>query len=159
MVLLSFVGAPSYTGGTTGYLDQTNCPSSIDFENDPILSWPIKGNKLITQRFHRYYHPALDLRTGYDMPIYSSGYGFVETTGYDEYGYGYYAIVDHKKGFKTLYAHMGYDPEVEVDEFVYPGKLLGYSGNTGHSSGAHLHFEVIYLGCYVDPLDVLSVGG
>ena len=68
--------------------------------------------------------------------------------------YGYYVIVDHGNGLKTLYAHLR-SISVSVGQQVSQGQTLGPSGTTGYSTGVHLHFEVHKNGTRVDPIPYL----
>jgi murein DD-endopeptidase MepM/ murein hydrolase activator NlpD len=64
---------------------------------------------------------------------------------YNSSGYGYYVLVRHYNGFETLYAHLSRQ-DVKVGQTVKAGEVIGLGGNTGRSSGPHLHFEVRYAG-------------
>ncbi len=69
-------------------------------------------------------------------------------------GYGNCVIIDHGGGFSTLYAHMS-SIEVSDGQSVDQGDLLGEVGSTGHSTGAHLHFETRIRGAAQNPLEYL----
>jgi hypothetical protein len=69
-------------------------------------------------------------------------------------GYGNVVMIDHNNGFKTLYGHLS-QVNVVMCENVYAGELIGLSGNTGNSFGAHLHFEVRLGGGFMNPWDYL----
>ncbi|PIU20111.1 MAG: hypothetical protein COT18_03950 [Elusimicrobia bacterium CG08_land_8_20_14_0_20_59_10] len=73
--------------------------------------------------------------------------------GYN-YGYGNVIMIDHGNGYVTLYAHLS-QINVAPCQGVYVGNLIGLSGNTGNSFGAHLHFEVRLNGGFVNPWYVL----
>ena len=105
-------------------------------------------------------HPILKIRkmhTGMDFTaptgtdIYSTGDGVVEKVSNNRGGYGKHVIVRHGYGYKTLYAHMT-KYNVRVGQKVKRGDVLGYVGNTGRSSGPHLHYEVIYNGKKINPV-------
>lgn len=68
--------------------------------------------------------------------------------------YGKTVCVDHGNGYATLYAHCD-DLHVRPGQFVRKGQVIALSGNTGHSTGPHLHFEIHKDGRTVDPLDLL----
>ncbi len=74
-----------------------------------------------------------------------------------EFGYGNFVRVDHGNGFTAVYAHLRY-PSVSVDpgDKVRQGQVLGFMGNTGHSTGIHLHFEIRYLNEGIKQADVLN---
>ena len=77
--------------------------------------------------------------------------GTVVRAEWSTYGYGYHVIIDHGLGVTSLYAHMS-DIWVTPGQQVSQGQALGLSGNTGYSTGEHLHFEVMVNGGVVDPL-------
>ena len=105
-------------------------------------------------------HPILKIRkmhTGMDFTaptgtdIYSTGDGVVEKVANNRGGYGKHVIVRHGYGYKTLYGHMS-KYNVRVGQKVKRGDILGYVGNTGRSTGPHLHYEVIYNGKKINPV-------
>ncbi len=109
-------------------------------------------------------HPILKIRmkhTGMDFTapsgtdIYSTGDGMVEKVEYSRNGYGKHIIVSHGYGYKTLYAHMS-DFSVKRGQRVKRGDILGKVGNTGRSSGPHLHYEVIKDGRKINPVHFYS---
>jgi hypothetical protein len=77
--------------------------------------------------------------------------GVVRISKYDGSGYGNYLLVRHYNGLETLYGHLS-RPLVTSGTFVKAGQLIGYGGNTGRSSGSHLHFEVRYEGNPINPM-------
>jgi murein DD-endopeptidase MepM/ murein hydrolase activator NlpD len=99
---------------------------------------------------HLQYHPALDFDADTGTPIKATGNGVVIAAGVTESGYGIQVVLDHGFGYKTRYAHMS-RTEVKLGQQIKRGDLLGYSGNTGYSTGPHLHYEVIKHGEQVDP--------
>lgn len=84
--------------------------------------------------------------------------GVVERVAYEAKGYGNYIIVRHDEGYETRYAHL-IAPLVAAGQRVEAGVAIGLSGNTGNSTGPHLHFEVRYNGTALDPLSVFSFSG
>lgn len=102
------------------------------------------------------FHGRLTRHTGVDFamkqgtPVYVTGDGVVETVKFEFFGYGNQVVVDHGFGYKTRYAHMKSIGVVEGMK-VKRGECLGLSGNSGRSSGAHLHYEVLYKGSQVNP--------
>ena len=99
-------------------------------------------------------HPGIDIAAGEGSPVYAADSGMVMAKGYDEYGYGNVIQIDHGNGYSTVYAHLSVIA-VRVCQGVYAGQLIGAAGNTGNSHGAHLHFEIIQDGNYIDPWLVL----
>ena len=73
--------------------------------------------------------------------VYATDAGVVVYAGWNNYGYGNMIMVDHGNNFQSLYAHLS-AISVGCGQSVGQGDLIGAIGNTGHSSGAHLHFEI-----------------
>lgn len=69
--------------------------------------------------------------------------------------YGNVIVVRHSNGLETYYAHLS-KINVEIGQEVYAGEIIGLGGNTGHSHGSHLHFEIRYLGQPINPVDIIS---
>ena len=82
--------------------------------------------------------------------LYATGDGVVESVKFELFGYGNQVLIDHGFGYKTRYAHMKAICVVEGMK-VKRGECIGLSGNSGRSSGPHLHYEVMYKGAYVNP--------
>ncbi|EAK9944210.1 M23 family metallopeptidase [Campylobacter lari] len=97
------------------------------------------------------FHPGIDLRAALNTPIYAPANGVVEYAAYSNNGYGYSVILIHNFGFKTVYAHMMRKDVVKAGQFIKKGDLLGYTGNTGLSTGPHLHYEVRFINKLLDP--------
>ncbi len=74
--------------------------------------------------------------------------------GYD-LGYGYFVLINHPNGYASLYGHLLQPAEVAAGQWVRRGQRIGLAGNTGHSTGPHLHFEVRRFNLLLNPLDVL----
>ena len=106
-------------------------------------------------RFHPIYHTQ-KMHTGVDLvmdsgtPLYATGDGVVHTVKSEATGYGRQIVIDHGFGYKTRYAHMQ-EVILEVGTPVKRGDCVGLSGNSGSSTGAHLHYEVLYKGNQVNP--------
>lgn len=118
------------------------------------FSWPVQGT--LTSRFGPRWgrmHEGIDIGAGSGTPIAASGGGTVIVAG-PQGGYGNLVVVDHGGGLSTAYAHQS-RIAVSVGQAVGRGSIIGYVGNTGHSFGAHLHFEVRVNGAAVDPLGYL----
>ena len=99
-------------------------------------------------------HTGVDFRTPTGTTIKASDGGTVIQAGWNG-GYGYCITIDHGNGEKTLYAHLS-KINVSVGQSVYKDQTIALSGNTGNSTGPHLHFEIIKNGTYVNPLDYLN---
>jgi len=94
-------------------------------------------------------HAGLDLDLETGDPISSAFEGLVRISQFSD-SYGHVVVVRHPNGLETLYAHMS-ARMVVAGQYVQAGDLLGLGGNTGHSFGAHLHFETRFLGNPFDP--------
>lgn len=95
-------------------------------------------------------HAGVDFALDPGNPVYSTGDGVVESVSFEFFGYGNHVVIDHGFGYKTRYAHMKNIGVVEGMK-VKRGECIGESGNTGKSTGPHLHYEVIYKGRPVNP--------
>lgn len=111
--------------------------STFGFRNDPF-----------TGRSTR--HSGVDFALKPGNPIYATGDGVVEKVKYEFFGYGNHVLIDHGFGYKTRYAHLKSISVVEGMK-VKRGECIGESGNSGRSSGPHLHYEVIYKDKHVNP--------
>ncbi|MBI3734401.1 MAG: M23 family metallopeptidase [Chloroflexi bacterium] len=115
------------------------------------FAWPISG--VLTQGYWTG-HRAIDVGAPTGTRVVAADSGFVVLVRYDNFGYGRHIMINHGNGFETLYAHLSVIL-VEPGQSVARGQLVGLSGNTGHSTGPHLHFEVRYLGNQNNPLAYL----
>jgi murein DD-endopeptidase MepM/ murein hydrolase activator NlpD len=99
-------------------------------------------------------HTGVDWATAYGTPIFASGDGMVEVAGW-EGGYGKYVKLKHNNGYETAYGHMSaFAKGLEVGKRVHQGQVIGFVGSTGESTGAHVHYEIIVNGRFVDPMRV-----
>ncbi len=119
-----------------------------DVEGSGIFYWPTAG--YLTQGYW-YGHRAIDLGTDEGTAVVSSDAGYVSFAGWTDIGYGYLIVIDHGNGYQTYYAHLSNFFVVE-GQSVSAGEVIGAVGNTGNSTGPHLHFEVRYNGYPVNPL-------
>lgn len=135
------------------------------FSDIPSI-WPLKGGiGHISFPYGRAIHPITGqwyIHKGMDFstyrsgdPIVSTAAGQVVTIGYDS-GFGKYVIVKHKHGFYTRYAHMS-ATYVHKGQFVSQGDIIGAIGNTGISTGPHLHYEIHIGSEIVDPAKYLNL--
>jgi len=100
----------------------------------------------------REFHRGIDLRADLGTPIYAPADGVVEFAGFHkDSGLGNLIILNHNYGFKTNYAHLDKKMVVKSGEFVQKGQLIGYTGNSGLSTGPHLHYEVRFISRPLDP--------
>jgi len=98
-------------------------------------------------------HKGIDWGTPSGTPVYASCGGVVLSAGWSG-GYGYCVYISHPDGKQTRYAHLS-QVKVSKGQSVSQGQLIAYSGNTGNSTGPHLHFEIIVNGVQVNPFDYL----
>ena len=96
-----------------------------------------------------HFHSGMDFSAKIGTDIYATGDGKVVYSAWKQ-GYGNCVIIDHGYGFKTLYGHMS-KYKVRVGQRVTRGQVIGEVGNTGKSTGPHLHYEVIVRGRYDNP--------
>jgi hypothetical protein len=107
-------------------------------------------------RRQREFHTGLDFRGPIGTPIYAAADGVVELVRPNRtVGFGNLITLSHSYGFKTLYAHLS-RMIVTQGSFVQKGQLIGYLGNTGYSTGPHLHYEVRYLNRPLDPMSFVE---
>lgn len=99
-------------------------------------------------------HWGIDIAGNEGEGVYATDAGVVVYAGWNDYGYGNMIMIDHGSGFQSLYAHMSAF-NVGCGQSVGQGDVIGAIGNTGRSSGAHLHFEIRAISSYVNPWDVL----
>ncbi len=95
------------------------------------------------------FHAGLDLSANYGTPIYAPANGVVEYA-HNKGAYGRFLLIAHAYGFKTAYGHLS-KYAVKSGQYVTKGQLIGYVGNSGRSTGPHLHYEIRYLNKWVDP--------
>jgi len=99
-------------------------------------------------------HTGVDWATAYGTPIFASGNGVVEVAGW-EGGYGKYVKLKHSNGYETAYGHMSaFAKGLEVGKRVRQGQVIGFVGSTGQSTGAHVHYEILVNGRFVDPMRI-----
>lgn len=115
----------------------------------------------ITSEFGRRgyrWHYGVDLELDTGDSILAVWDGVVRLTNWDGGGYGNYVLVRHYNGLETLYGHLS-DIQCTVGQIVQAGDLLAKGGNTGRSSGPHLHFEVRYQGIPLNPMNIFDFNG
>ncbi len=99
-------------------------------------------------------HTGVDWATAYGTPIFASGNGVVEVAGW-EGGYGKYVKLKHNNGYETAYGHMSaFAKGLEPGKRVRQGQVIGFVGSTGQSTGAHVHYEILVNGRFVDPMRI-----
>lgn len=158
-------------GGETKkyYRFQTTDDSVVDFYDETgksakkfLVRKPV-NNAIMRSGFGGRRHPILgytkmhtgvDWATPYGTPIFASGNGVVEKVGW-EGGYGKYVRLKHNNGYETAYGHMSaFAKGMEPGKRVRQGQVIGFVGSTGMSTGAHVHYEILVNGRFVDPMRV-----
>lgn len=98
------------------------------------------------------FHDGMDFTGAVGTEVYATGNGTVEYAKYSRYGYGNDIVINHAFGYKTRYAHLN-NLLVEKGDVVKRGQVIGHLGNTGRSTGPHLHYEVIKNNKPVNPIN------
>lgn len=139
----------------------------IPSEYSGTLAWPMSGN--VTQNFGctgfswepplgdcAHFHSGIDIVAAEGTKVRAAGDGIIAYIGWN-YADGadpaWIVIIAHSDGLQTWYAHMRakYPPGIKEGATVTAGQVIGYEGNTGHSTGAHLHWAVRFNGTFVNP--------
>ncbi len=97
------------------------------------------------------FHPGLDFTAPQGTPVYATADGIVRVAGNLGNGYGNHIIIDHGYAYNTLYGHL-FRLKAKRGQSVKRGEVIGYVGNTGKSTGPHLHYEVIKGKKHLDPI-------
>ena len=96
-------------------------------------------------------HNGLDLKVNIGDTIVAAFDGKVRIVKYERRGYGKYVVIRHDNGLETVYGHLS-KQLVEENQLVKAGEVIGLGGNTGRSTGSHLHFETRFLGIAINPI-------
>jgi murein DD-endopeptidase MepM/ murein hydrolase activator NlpD len=115
--------------------------------------WPV-GSRYLTGFDFTSYHLGIDLAAAEGTPVFASAAGTVVYSGWNDSGYGNLVVIDHNNGDKTIYAHLS-QLYVSCGQDVSSGQGIALSGNTGKSTGGHLHYEIRRNGQYLNPWQVL----
>jgi murein DD-endopeptidase MepM/ murein hydrolase activator NlpD len=134
-------------------------PNLLPSKRSGVIAYPVKGKIIITQKYGKtpfcassgYYafHNGLDFGVPIGTPIFAVDGGEVIAVDYNDinywrrYQFGRYILIKHPNNLTTVYAHLS-KTNVNVGDFVERGELIGYSGNSGLSTGPHLHFGVYW---------------
>ena len=153
------------------YKDKFGLPQYYD-ENGKsskrtIMKTPINGARLSSRYGNRKHpilgytkmHRGLDFAAPSGTPVFAAGDGFIEKAGWNG-SYGKYIRIRHTGTYKTAYAHLsGFHKNIRVGKRVLQGKIIGYVGTTGRSTGPHLHYEVIKNNIQVNPMRIKLPAG
>ena len=131
--------------------------STLQEINGDLFMWPVSGN--ITSFFgwrrdpfnknRRQLHNGIDIKSSTGTPVRAAMAGRVSAVGYDTV-FGNYVLISHNSGYRTLYGHMNVI-RTKTGSYVTQGERIGDVGNTGQSTGAHLHFTVYKNGAATNP--------
>ena len=100
-------------------------------------------------------HHGIDFMASVGTPVKATANGYVAEAGIRKNGRGKYIVINHGEGYKTRYSHLS-DIKVRRGQRVKRGDIIALSGNTGLSKGPHLHYEVLYKGESIDPIDFFA---
>jgi murein DD-endopeptidase MepM/ murein hydrolase activator NlpD len=145
--------------GVVDFYDEQGNNAKRFLMRKPIRSDDVRLTSGFGMRLHplfndRRQHTGIDWSGTIGTPIVASGNGVVEEALYKG-GNGKYVRLRHANGYQTTYSHMsGFARGVEAGSKVRQGQIIGFLGNTGYSTGPHLHFEVLVNNRFVDPLSI-----
>lgn len=155
---------PEFDIYTEGWESQhVNCYAGIDVPQTADIdvskfAMPVPG--YITspygyrRRFRRM-HKGVDLKVNIGDTVYAAFDGRVRITNFERRGYGYYVVVRHTNDLETVYGHLS-KFLVSPDQYVKAGEPIALGGNTGRSTGPHLHFETRYMGYAINPCAIFD---
>ncbi|MDR1147128.1 MAG: M23 family metallopeptidase [Spirochaetaceae bacterium] len=125
--------------------------------NGDLFIWPVRGRLTSGYGYRRNpisglrgFHSGIDLSANTGVPIKAAMAGRIISTGYNDV-FGNFVVISHHSNYRTLYGHMSVI-RVETGAYVRSGQTIGDVGNTGQSTGSHLHFQVYKNGLTVNPL-------
>ena len=119
---------------------------------------PLDTMTYVTSKYgprRRRMHRGIDLKVQKGDTIRAAFSGKIRIRNFERRGYGYYFVVRHPNGLETVYGHLS-KFLVERDEIVKAGQPIGLGGNTGRSTGSHLHFETRFLGQAINPAEIID---
>ena len=119
---------------------------------------PLDTMTYVTSKYgprRRRMHRGIDLKVQKGDTIRAAFSGKIRIRNYERRGYGYYLVIRHPNGLETVYGHLS-KFLVERDEIVKAGQPIGLGGNTGRSTGSHLHFETRFLGQAINPAEIID---
>lgn len=136
-------------------------PSSYDI-NCKDFAYPLDGVRKVNSRYgyrsrFRRMHYGVDLKLHIGDTVRACFDGRVRIVDYERRGYGRYVVIRHPNGFETVYGHLS-KQTVQEGDIVRAGDPIGLGGNTGRSTGPHLHLEMRFMGIAVNPEQVIDFG-
>jgi murein DD-endopeptidase MepM/ murein hydrolase activator NlpD len=157
------VALSSFEKDQFNYIYQRLLEKKSDLDHTPSI-WPtqgylIRGYGVKSDPFtgEQKLHSGLDISNRIGTPVVVTADGVVASTRYQS-GLGNTVVVDHGNGFQTVYGHLSQFKTREGQK-VRRGELIGLIGNTGYSTGPHLHYEVVKLGGTVNPVQYIYTAG
>jgi murein DD-endopeptidase MepM/ murein hydrolase activator NlpD len=142
-----------FRADTTGFVFPDSC--RVDCSS---FTLPIKNILKITSSYgprRRRMHQGIDLKLQIGDTVYAAFSGKVRIRNTERRGYGKYLVIRHPNGLETTYGHLS-DWIVGVNDIVRAGDPIALGGNTGRSTGSHLHFETRFLGQAIDPAEIID---
>lgn len=137
--------------------DDAAIPEVMDIDVSEYFH-PITGrvtsNYGYRPRFGRI-HKGIDLKLNVGDTVRAAFSGKVRLTRFQRGGYGYYVVIRHDNGMETVYGHLSRFL-VKPDQWVKAGEPIALGGNTGRSTGPHLHFETRYMGIAINPTAIID---
>lgn len=140
--------------GLPEFYDRHGAAGDEFLSRDPVRGAPITsgfGNRIHPITGDQLLHAGIDFRAPIGTPIRAAGSGLITDMRWGE-GYGWFIRIRHERGYETVYAHMsGFASQLTPGRTVMRGDIIGYVGDTGSTTGPHLHYEVLRNGFYVNP--------
>ena len=142
---------PTRSGGNIALPDscEIDCASFV---------YPLARFTSITSRYgprRRRMHKGIDLDVRTGDTIRSVFSGRIRIVAFDRRGYGKYIVIRHPNGLETVYGHLS-KQIIKENDYVKAGTVIGLGGNTGRSTGSHLHFETRFLGQPINPAEIID---
>ena len=137
------------------YASIVTIPDSFSIDVSNYVA-PTEG--YVTSKFgprRRRFHYGIDLKVQIGDTIRAAFDGKVRVKSYERRGYGYYLVLRHNNGLETVYGHLS-EFLVDTDNTVRAGQPIALGGNTGRSTGPHLHFETRFLGMAINPALIID---
>ena len=130
-------------------------PQGMPKQGKNLVITSLFGNRLNPFGYGTEAHNGIDFVDAYGSPVYATASGLVTSAGI-EGGYGLVVVINHNYGYSTLYAHLS-GVAVKPETLVKRGQLIGYLGNSGRSTGPHLHYSIYQGEKLIDPRQYLKL--
>lgn len=152
-----FIVASTFLPGVKASTNYSQPDETVIEVQNPIdtekgLQLPLQTYRL--NQGYNFFHPAVDLGANVGDPVEPIKSGVVTYAGFSYDGYGNHIVIDHGKGLTSLYAHLS-TIEVKQGQTVTTKSEIGKVGMTGHTTGPHLHLEILENGVHVNPLNII----